>query len=781
MEFTPKKQIIPSYNASYRAPYSVGSQTSYKRLKKRINQSVSPQPSCHVRSPQAYPAKRFFSRAERIVNLSKIGQAGDATATPEIKSRTSPLSTKRPFSAVNTVEDFKEQVYPSCPDKDLGAVDGKKKPNDENDPYNFSSSHDFEIFDKRAKTDVFKDTASVSSPRISVVKSYSSKKKQLDLSRSKLLGDISPEKVEKAYGLKFKSTAEKENVPADTATGGESVHFSEPTATLPHLIGFANYGNTCYLNSVVQSLFGLAPFVEDLQLVSAQLNLPSTSLSSGLIQVIAARMKGQVAGVKDSLKTVKENLVRVDGSFSGYKMQDANEFLTRVLDTIKDEIDRCHVTNPSPDCSLSAKDGDLDELFPNSIRCLKRDSPDGEILENERISVSDITQQDCGSEESASREKVLATGESEGQHLPLCSPPSNTPSKGCDEETLPRNPVKDNFEFQLFESYRCLGCNKVEGRKQEYFGLYVNLPEENHESIQDALASCMEEDKRELKCEDCGHSHASVVTTVTRLPRILIVQLKRYEYKADQGESIKRSWKVPVTNWLTLDEYVVEDATSPSPWKPHSGSITPRSSKQTTLTVRNLSSELNVSEGRKEQEDFAVSASVSPKSQGVTAAPPTSDKEDEELQEVMLRSMDDFGGTREEDEIQQAIKLSLQDLGMSYTQENQSQVSEDQVEEESPRLLTKKYEEDEDKINNHRHAYRLISAISHFGCTTNTGHYVADVYNCEEESWFHYDDESVSKIPESVVLAEGRQKNGYIFFYMHKDVFQKIEKSNLHR
>lgn len=45
----------------------------------------------------------------------------------------------------------------------------------------------------------------------------------------------------------------------------------------------------------------------------------------------------------------------------------------------------------------------------------------------------------------------------------------------------------------------------------------------------------------------------------------------------------------------------------------------------------------------------------------------------------MLRSMDDFGGTREEDEIQQAIKLSLQDLGMSYSHENQSQVSEDQV------------------------------------------------------------------------------------------------------
>lgn len=44
-----------------------------------------------------------------------------------------------------------------------------------------------------------------------------------------------------------------------------------------------------------------------------------------------------------------------------------------------------------------------------------------------------------------------------------------------------------------------------------------------------------------------------------------------------------------------------------------------------------------------------------------------------------------------------------------------------QVEEDGPRLATSKNEEDEDKISSHHHAYRLISVISHFGCTTNTG------------------------------------------------------------
>lgn len=74
--------------------------------------------------------------------------------------------------------------------------------------------------------------------------------------------------------------------------------------------------------------------------------------------------------------------------------------------------------------------------------------------------------------------------------------------------------------FKLASNYEfTYSCDDVGGRKQDYFGLYVNLPEESDGSIQDALSSCMEEDERELKCESCGHGRASVVTTVTRLPR----------------------------------------------------------------------------------------------------------------------------------------------------------------------------------------------------------------------------------------------------------------------
>lgn len=232
------------YLSGRHTPYSTGGQTHYKRLKKRINQSGSPRSSYLRSSPQTYSQKRFISRAERIVNLSKKNaNAGEDVAAPEKKitsSSPSPQSTKRPFSAVNTVECVKEHTFPSYPsDQDADtAYDGKKKHNDENDPYNFCSNLDFEISDKRTKTDIDKENSIFSTPRTTAVKSYPNKKKQIDVSRSRLLADISPEKLEKAYGSIYKSEAEKENVPAETTTAGELVVLPEPTTTLPHLIGW---------------------------------------------------------------------------------------------------------------------------------------------------------------------------------------------------------------------------------------------------------------------------------------------------------------------------------------------------------------------------------------------------------------------------------------------------------------------------------------------------------------------------------------------------------------
>ena len=63
--------------------------------------------------------------------------------------------------------------------------------------------------------------------------------------------------------------------------------------------------------------------------------------------------------------------------------------------------------------------------------------------------------------------------------------------------------------------------------------------------------------------------------------------------------------------------------------------------------------------------------------------------------------------------------------------------------------------------------------MSHYGGTAHSGHYVSDVYSVEKELWLHYDDSRVS-CAEDDVLKDTHQRNGYISFYIHQDLFNHV-------
>lgn len=71
------------------------------------------------------------------------------------------------------------------------------------------------------------------------------------------------------------------------------------------------------------------------------------------------------------------------------------------------------------------------------------------------------------------------------------------------------------------------------------------------------------------------------------------------------------------------------------------------------------------------------------------------------------------------------------------------------------------------------HSYRLISVVSHIGSTSSSGHYISDVYDIKKQAWFTYNDLEVSKIQEASVQSD-RDRSGYIFFYMHKEIFDEL-------
>lgn len=60
-----------------------------------------------------------------------------------------------------------------------------------------------------------------------------------------------------------------------------------------------------------------------------------------------------------------------------------------------------------------------------------------------------------------------------------------------------------------------------------------------------------------------------------------------------------------------------------------------------------------------------------------------------------------------------------------------------------------------------------MGVVNHLGTSSNSGHYISDVYNMEKNTWLSYDDKHVEQVAEEEVLHK-RTKTGYIFFYVHK-------------
>ncbi|CAG2223892.1 USP26_29_37 [Mytilus edulis] len=92
--------------------------------------------------------------------------------------------------------------------------------------------------------------------------------------------------------------------------------------------------------------------------------------------------------------------------------------------------------------------------------------------------------------------------------------------------------------------------------------------------------------------------------------------------------------------------------------------------------------------------------------------------------------------------------------------------------------LMKEMEEILPRIDNEKgelpYSYRLVSVVNHIGSSSVVGHYVSDVYDIKKASWFSCDDSHVSRTTETDVRTK-RERSGYIFFYLNKDIFDDLK------
>ncbi|XP_012604045.2 ubiquitin carboxyl-terminal hydrolase 29 [Microcebus murinus] len=639
--------------------------------------------------------------------------------------------------------------------------------------------------------------------------------------------------------------SEKEHSQDDPRWNNTQVSFDHHTEKLWK--GFPNLGNTCYMNAILQSLFAVPSFANDLLMQGLPWEkIPSDSLIMSLSMLFALKDICNRETQKELLVNVKNAISAVAEIFSGNVQNDAHEFLGQCLDQLKEDVKKL----------------------------------------NSRLEAV----REPGAENSSPRMYV-----------------GNAVTKVfvC--------PVVANFEFELQLSITCKACSHTVLKTELNNYLSINLHQEEKTlplSVQNSFDLFFKAEELEYHCEMCKHNSSVAMHRFSRLPRVLIVHLKRYSFN-DAWLLVKNDQQIYIPKYLHLSSHCNERTKSPLPLsvpvgdhKALKGSqeLSPEiislltllakpTSESSDSLVLHVAPEKNADLQRFQRNREAVNQEhhqrdlengSQPQSKLVNSEDKTVSEKELPVADSVVEQGDDWLPAACEDEgkpagspgthltgirLQEApgnpelkkyeetntsVELDLDTItespsglyepkgiripeGSQGTAGELQQCTERRTNEESlqqallppPGRPSRKPDTQEHaeealgrsaelrlqkanasplgalasakspgnkatlementeaeakepkgnvKMTGALQAYRLVSVVSHIGNSVASGHYVSDTYDFQQQSWFTCNDLRVSEIPEARI-QEARLRSGYIFFYMHNEVFEAFEK-----
>uniref|UniRef100_A0A8C5AF69 Ubiquitin carboxyl-terminal hydrolase n=1 Tax=Gadus morhua TaxID=8049 RepID=A0A8C5AF69_GADMO len=141
------------------------------------------------------------------------------------------------------------------------------------------------------------------------------------------------------------------------------------------------------------------------------------------------------------------------------------------------------------------------------------------------------------------------------------------PGEETDTSRIYTCPVAVNMEFEVQHTITCKGCGEVVTKREQFNDLSIDLPRRKNtlplRSIQDSLDLFFRMEEIEYSCEKCNGKAATVMHKFSKLPRVLILHLKRYSFNAQLSLNSKLGQQVVIPRYLTLLSHCTEATRAP--------------------------------------------------------------------------------------------------------------------------------------------------------------------------------------------------------------------------